>query len=361
MDPYKNYKLRKEWRTSMSKKILSVGGAALVLLTFLVLIGCHGAGDSIPPKPVLSVAKVILAQDALIVTFNAPLAEVDKALGNGYTLIKENYSVSKAGTNLPVGSVEKGETANSVKLTMPNIHDGLADQDTFMVTLRGLAAWPYIVKAPVPVSAQATSPTTIAVAFSDSIAAGDITKTQFTIAGTNVTNADVTAVAVAADIVTLTASSMAGLTEAVTDLIISYTPDESGTKLAGFNKFEVVKFTDYKVDTSTLALLTAAVKGGEPNSDAALTLEFSEELYDANGKLVASADVLPLFVKAGIVVISSATLGADLKTVTFVLVGAGDTDTIVPNPAGTVLSAKGAPWKGEATFTTADNWKVTTP
>jgi hypothetical protein len=341
----------------MSKKILSVGGAALVLLTLLALIGCRGAGDSIPPKPTLSVTKVILAENALVVTFNAPLAEIDKTLGNGYTLIKENYSVSKATTALVIGGVEKGKTADSVKLLVTNVHDGLAAQDTFTVTLRGIAAWTYIVKAPVPVSAKAISSTRIAVTFSDSIAAGDITATQFTIAGTNVTGADVNKATADADIVTLEAGGMTGLTDAVTDLRVTYTPDETGTKLAGFNKLEVAAFTEFKVDTNTLVPpLTAAVKADASNSDTALTLEFSGELYDAKGKLAAKADVLNLFDKTGTVTISSATVGDDSKTVVFVLAAAADTDTIIPNANGTVLSAKGAPWRGLVTFKT-DKWE----
>jgi hypothetical protein len=233
----------------MSKKNLFMGGAALLLITFLALIGCNGAGTPIPPKPSPLLMNVTLGSNALTVTFSDTLANIDKVLkSSGYTTIAANYTVTKgsgsAVTKVTATSVTKGADDKSVVLAVSDVHKDLKSGDTITVELKSAGSIIYTVKAPKAISAAAIEKTKIAITFSDGVIATDAMKDMFVVTGTGV-SFTTTVVSVSVDnpaVVILEDSSAAGIINTVKDLTIAYTVSGTDT-LTGINGIAVETFT----------------------------------------------------------------------------------------------------------------------
>jgi hypothetical protein len=238
----------------MSKKNLFMGSMALFIVMTLALIGCRGAGDSLPVSPTISVKSVALGTDAVMVTFSDTLQNVNKAFGPGYTDNKANYTVNKkTGTTanpLTIETLKAGSDNKSVIIGINGIHKDIKADDTIEAGIKAAKLATYMPKPLVAVSAAALSATEIRITFSDGIAANDALKDLFVVKGKDVTFT-VSKMSLATDnftVLVLEASGATGITDAVKDLTV--TCNNADKKLTGVNSLPVNEFAGLKVDTA---------------------------------------------------------------------------------------------------------------
>jgi hypothetical protein len=135
----------------MSKNILFLGGAALLLVTFLALVECNSGINPVSFNPVLEVEKIVLERDTLTVTFKFTLANIDNIMNEtNYTLNKANYIITKNNTGRlrNVGSITNGKDDKTVSIAVPEVHRGLREYDTLNVELKGGKRGTYTVRPP---------------------------------------------------------------------------------------------------------------------------------------------------------------------------------------------------------------------
>jgi hypothetical protein len=345
----------------MSKRNFLTGGAVLFFITSLALIGCRGAGDPTPSPPQLSVKGIALGTDMVIVTFNQPLAEIDKAMGKAYTMNKNTYRVTKKGTTaaFPIGDIGKGADDYTVTLPVAGIHTTLTAGEFLEVTLEDMGKAPdYTPLAPTVDSATATSGTTIGIKFSDGVKFIDATapEGQFSFPGGSFNVSAAKVLATDSRLVEITVGG--GAITPATDLKISYTPDQDKklTSITGLAGLDVGKFENQTVGIQFPLTATAA------STDAtAFSLTFSEALYDGKTSLAGGTVVTALFDQEGTGTVTSATVDTnDVKTVVFVIAGAVKGDKVIPNAAKTVMTQAGVPWKQTVGWDETA-WTVPTP
>jgi hypothetical protein len=242
----------------MSKKTIFMGGAALLLITFLALIGCNGAGTPIPPKPAFSVTGVAVGTNTLTVTLSDTLGKIDTAMNKtDYTIDPANYTVSKASGSgeapQTVAKASKG-TDKTVDLEITDIQKGLVDGDTIKVTLTKVGSKTYTATAPKPVGDAVATTADISITFSDDITVdGTPATSQFTVTGPTGTGFTVTAASVSktnAKMFVLEGTWAAGITKASTSITIKYTPD-AANRITSTDGIGVATFTQ-NVDVSKL-------------------------------------------------------------------------------------------------------------
>jgi hypothetical protein len=332
----------------MSKKNLFKGGAVLFFVMILALIGCRGAGDSIPPVPALSIDQVALGPDMVIVTFTDTLANIDKAKGPDYTTKAANYNVVKTGaggggeTPLTVTNVTKGADDNTVTLAITGVHTDFAAADSIKVELIGLDK-PATYKPAKPAidEISATSGTTIRITFTDGVkfSGEDTPEGQFALSEGSFTISAAKVLTTDPRVVEITVTD--GTITPTTKMTISYTSVDA-KKLTSITGLDVDNFTGQTV--SIQFPLTAAVNDGSAATGFALT--FSEALYDGKTQLAVGSNVTALFDKEGTGTISSATVDAsNAKIIAFVIAGAAKGDKVIPKAAKTVTTQGGIPWK----------------
>lgn len=242
----------------MSKKTIFMGGVALLLITFLVLIGCHGAGTPIPPKPSFSLTGVTLGPDTLTVVFSDTLANIDKTQKTpNYTTTATNYTVTKIRSavkeTITGATASKGADDKTVVLTITDLQDQLMGGDSLVVTLAGANSKPYAVEAPNPSGGEANAGSKITITFSkDVMIKGSLQPAQFAVTGSGVTFtvSKATVATGNSNAIELEDSGATGLVKGATDVSIKYTPDKDN-KITGQDGIAVAPF-DQAIDTSKL-------------------------------------------------------------------------------------------------------------
>ncbi|MFP3091154.1 hypothetical protein LQZ21_12595 [Treponema sp. TIM-1] len=123
----------------MSKKILFMGGAALLLVTFLVLIGCPDA-TSPAPNPPSKVASVALDIDTVIVTFTDSITNIETAMkAAGHLTATANYTVAKnTEAAMKVTTITPRPDGKSVTIAVSGVHSGLTTADTINVEVKNV-------------------------------------------------------------------------------------------------------------------------------------------------------------------------------------------------------------------------------
>jgi hypothetical protein len=232
----------------MSKKYLFMGGAALLLITFIALIGCQGAGDSIPAQPSFSITSVALGTDVLMVTFSDSITKIDSALGKNYTTTNNNYIVSKASDSAVVpqtiAQIALGPDDKTVLISVTDIQKDFKSTDSITVNAKGIGSKTYIPKIPATVSAAALSTTQITIIFDDGVVPVGDPKAQFTVTGTGVTFAANT-VSTSKDnpkVLVIEDSGATGVANTVNDLTIVYATDATN-KITGANGMDIADFS----------------------------------------------------------------------------------------------------------------------
>lgn len=183
--------------------------------------------------------------------------------------------------------------------------------------------------APTLVSKETATTTTIEMTYSEQIKAGSVSIYTYQVAGNTVVSATVGGAG--NNVVTITV-----LTPMATDATPSVTQaidieDMQGNKLAASG---AVTVADKVAPTATVTATNATTNDAD-----SLVITYSEALYIGGTAVADGASVAAQYTPAGGVTITSAVYNATAKTVTFVLAGALDTNTITV--AATLTDANG--------------------
>jgi hypothetical protein len=360
-----------------------MGGAVLLVVMILALVGCGSPVGGKPDAPGPAVTKVALGEGKLAVTFNRTLAEIDKDKGEKYTTTPTNYEVHKSVSGSPVkqtiASATPGADANTVILAIAGIDADFKNAAPITVTVVGVGKMDYVPAAkPERLSVTATAAAKIKIVFNDGVKVPTDAGSQFTVKGVNFAAPTATVDQKDPRAVLLTVVQ-GEITEATKDITISYAPVE-GKNLTTIADIDIGGFTDIPVtvafesdtgggdDNPKPLTASAPDTTGPTNGAGNLTLTFTEDLYTAKETKVtggldvknyfqiqdAGADPTKAFAIATAVVDTTA-----LNVVIFTFTNTGDGDKVEPKSTGTLMSSSGTPWAQSVSYTVGTTtWAV---
>jgi hypothetical protein len=239
----------------MSKKTLFMGGAALLLITFPVLIGCYDIGTPILPKLSYSVAIDNLGPNTMTVSFTTTRAIIDRTLKPDYTVTAANYYVvANKGSSIKVSTVNPGANDKSVVLNISDFQDRLVDGDTLVVAFGGAYSKSYPVKAPRPSTAAVATANKIVITFSDDVVLKGNPATAFivTVSRGSFTVSNVNSLS--SKVIELKDTTGTLLSKKASPITVKYT-HRTTNKITGKDGIAIKTFTMY-VDTSKLPYKT---------------------------------------------------------------------------------------------------------